>query len=71
MHGTLTASGSRGDIRDSVKKIRFDVKPETRRLAQHICKQLRGNLFMNGKGIGYSISTRVLSKDSVSVAYKI
>ena len=33
----------------SVKKIKFETKPETRGLAHDICKQLRGDLFMNGK----------------------
>jgi transcription initiation factor TFIIIB Brf1 subunit/transcription initiation factor TFIIB len=29
--------------------IKFELKPETRSLALDICKQLRGDLFMNGK----------------------
>jgi hypothetical protein len=41
-----------GDTRDfwyPAKVTKFEIKPETKRLARDICKQLRGDLFMNAK----------------------
>ena len=53
MHYDEVYRYSRGNKRDawySAKKVRFNVKPETtRRLAKDIFKQLRGDLFLNGR----------------------
>lgn len=41
--------GNRRDVWYSAEKKKFELKPETRTLAQDICKRLRGDLYMNGK----------------------
>jgi hypothetical protein len=45
----IHSSGGRLDVWYPAKMTKFEIKPEIKRLARDICKQLRGDLFMNGK----------------------
>jgi hypothetical protein len=45
----IHSSGGRLDVWYPARMTKFKIKPEIKRLARDICKQLRGDLFMNGK----------------------